>query len=121
MVNQRDIRTVRHELNSLRNTYEDLENLMEYAEALEVDTTNVEDATDRHQEFLDELEAFYYTVENILARADRIEDDHGEVKHELPAAVPEHVRDRVANRPDNRPGPSPPGQSDDQSPPYTGS
>ena len=112
MVNENDIRDVRYGLSSLRNNYEDLANLMEYAETLEVDAMNDQGVTDQHQEFLDELEALYYTIENVLARADRIENEYGDVEYELPAAVPQHVLDRVANRPPDRPGPAPPGESD---------
>lgn len=112
MVKESDISDVRHGLNSLRDNYKELERLMEYAETLEADAMNNQDVADQHQTFLDDLEAFYYTVENVLAQADRIENQQGELKHDLPATVPQHILDRVANRPADRPGPAPPGESD---------
>lgn len=105
MVKEQHINQSARELNRIRREYSELESLLEYAETLEVDTTTDPGVAERHQEFLDDLEAFYYTLEEILASADRIEDDGGETRYDLPGNVPGHIADRIANRPEDRPNP----------------
>ena len=100
MVRESDIRDVRHDMNNARRNFEDLEDLLEYADTLEVDTSTDPRVGDRHQQFINDLTELYFRLEDILNRADVIEDESGATVRELPGNVPNFVSDRVDTRPD---------------------
>ena len=110
MVRESDIRNARYEMYELRRKFEDLENLVDYADTLEVDTATDSRVGDRHQQFVDDLTELYLELEDILNQADVIEDDDGKTVRELPGNVPDFVRERANNRPDvpGRDGPANP-------------
>lgn len=100
-MNQEEFQQIRRQTNSVRNSFEDLERMLEFADQFEVDASTDPGVADRHQAFLEELEQFYFQLEDVLSRADRIENADGETVRELPGNVPDFVQDRVNNRPEN--------------------
>lgn len=100
MVRESDLRSVRYEVNNVRRDFEDLEGLLEYADQLEVDTSSDPGVSDQHQQFLNDLTELYFRLEDVLNRADVIEDGSGGTVRELPGNVPDFVQTRANNRPD---------------------